>query len=129
MSAKIQKTIARQQEKYGQDSRTADCRLTISRVEEGQFYEAHQQLRVIAARYVKSSDWTSAVDILSSGASMLLKAGQGGSGGDLCMFLMEVYNKADLKPDVTNKARLLGLLRAFPLGEPTKKRFVGEIVG
>lgn len=60
---------------------------------------------------------------------MLLKAGQGGSGGDLCMFLMEVYIKGELKPDVTNKARLLGLLRAFPLGEPTKKRFVGEIVG
>ncbi|GAB7347941.1 hypothetical protein MBLNU459_g5453t1 [Dothideomycetes sp. NU459] len=113
MSAKIQKTIARQQEK----------------VEEGQYYEAHQQLRVIASRYVKSNDWTSAVDILSSGASMLLKAGQGGSGGDLCMFLMEVYNKAELKPDVNNKAKILGLLRAFPLGEPTKKRFVGEVVG
>ena len=101
----------------------------MSRVEEGQFYEAHQQLRVIASRYVKSNDYTSAVDLLSSGALMLLKAGQGGSGGDLCMFLMDVYSKAELKPDVSNKAQLLGLLRAFPSGEPTKKRFVGEIIG
>ncbi|KAL1302545.1 hypothetical protein AAFC00_002927 [Neodothiora populina] len=111
--AKIQKTIARQQQK----------------VEEGQFYEAHQQLRVIASRYVKSSDYASAVDVLSSGASMLLKAGQGGSGGDLCMFLMDVYGKAELKADVGNKARVLALLRAFPPAEPTRKRFVGEIIG
>ncbi|THX14268.1 DUF410-domain-containing protein [Aureobasidium pullulans] len=113
MSAKIQKTLARQQEK----------------VKEGQFYEAHQQLRVIASRYTKSSDWASAVDLLSSGASMLLKAGQGASGGDLCMFLMDVYGKAELKPDTTNKARLLSLLREFPDGEPTRKRFAGEVIG
>lgn len=69
------------------------------------------------------------MDLLSSGAALLLKAGQGGSGGDLCIFLMEVYNKADLKPDVTNKARLLGLLRSFPPNEPTKKRFVGDMIG
>ncbi|KAG8623181.1 hypothetical protein KVT40_008157 [Elsinoe batatas] len=112
MSAKIQKTIARQQQK----------------VEEGQYYEAHQQLRVIASRYVKTSDWESAVDILSQGATMLLKANQGGSGGDLCMFLMDVYNKGELEADIKNKARLLYLLRAFPKNEPTKKRFVGEIV-
>lgn len=98
-------------------------------MEEGQFYEAHQQLRVIASRYVKQNDYASAVDLLASGALMLLKAGQGGSGGDLCLFLMDVYAKAELKPDVGNKARVLGLLRAFPPGEPTKKRFVGEIVG
>ncbi|KAG9948450.1 DUF410-domain-containing protein, partial [Aureobasidium melanogenum] len=110
---KIQKTLARQQEK----------------VKEGQFYEAHQQLRVIASRYTKSSDWTSAIDLLASGASMLLKAGQGASGGDLCMFLMDVYGKAELKPDTTNKARLLSLLREFPEGEPTRKRFAGEVIG
>ncbi|PNS17568.1 hypothetical protein CAC42_8111 [Sphaceloma murrayae] len=113
MSAKIQKTIARQKQK----------------VEEGQFYEAHQQLRVIASRYVKASDWESAIDILCQGATMLLRADQGGSGGDLCMFLMEVYNKAELEADIPNKARLLYLLRAFPKNEPTKKRFVGEMVG
>ncbi|KAF2158066.1 DUF410-domain-containing protein [Myriangium duriaei CBS 260.36] len=112
MSAKIQKTIARQQQK----------------VEEGQFYEAHQQLRVIASRYVKASDWESAIDILSQGATMLMRADQGGSGGDLCLFLMEVYNKASLPSDLRNKARLLYLLRAFPKAEPTRKRFVGEIV-
>jgi len=111
--SKIQKTIARQQEK----------------IEEGQYYEAHQQLRVIASRYVKSSSWDSAIDILSSGAALLLKAGQGGSGGDLCLFLLDTYNKAEIKPDAASKARLLALLRAFPRGEPTRKRFVAEMMG
>ncbi|OQO04766.1 hypothetical protein B0A48_09690 [Cryoendolithus antarcticus] len=112
MSAKIQKVLARQQAK----------------IEEGDYYEAHQQLRTIANRNVKSKDWDSAVELLASGASMLLKAGQGGSGADLCVYLIEVYNKAELKPDVANKARLLGLLRAFPPNEPAKKKFVGGVV-
>ncbi|KAK4570110.1 hypothetical protein LTR86_003080 [Recurvomyces mirabilis] len=112
MSAKIQKVIARQQAK----------------IEEGDYYEAHQQIRTIANRYVRSADYTNAVDLLATGASLLLKAGQGGSGADLCNYLVEVYQKAELKPDVPNKARLLGLLRAFPPNEPAKKKFVGGIV-
>ncbi|KAF2720560.1 DUF410-domain-containing protein [Polychaeton citri CBS 116435] len=112
MSAKIRKVIARQQTK----------------IEEGDYYEAHQQLRTIANRYVKSSDFPSAVDLLSSGASLLLKAGQGGSGADLCVYLIEVYNKAEMKPDTANKARLLSLIRSFPPNEPAKKKFVGGIV-
>lgn len=39
-----------------------------------------------------------------------------------------MYQKAGLKPDVANKARILSLLRAFPPNEPAKKKFVGGIV-
>lgn len=42
---------------------------------------------------------------------------------------MDVYNKAEVKPDAESKGRLLGLLRAFEKGEPTKRKFVAEIVG
>lgn len=59
---------------------------------------------------------------------MLLKAGSGGSGADLCIYLIDVYQRAELKPDTPNKARLLGLLRAFPQNEPGKKKFVGGVV-
>ncbi|CZT21477.1 related to DUF410 domain protein [Ramularia collo-cygni] len=112
MSAKIQKVLARQK----------------SKIEEGEFYEAHQQLRTIANRHVKSADYAAAIDLLSSGAQMLLKAGQGGSGSDLCIYLMDVYSKADIQSDVTSKARILSLLKAFPPNEPSKKKFVGSIV-
>ena len=50
---------------------------------------------MVASRYVKSSDWDSAIDILYGGALALLKAGQGGSGGDLGCFLVEVLGKAE----------------------------------
>lgn len=110
--SKIEKTIQRQQQK----------------IAEGQFYEAHQQLRVIASRYIKQSNWAAATDILFSGAQSLLKAGQGGSGGDLCLFLLEVFTKGDVKPDAASKGKLLSLLRAFPRDEPTRKKFVAELV-
>ncbi|KAL8720730.1 MAG: hypothetical protein Q9225_002464 [Loekoesia sp. 1 TL-2023] len=111
-SAKIQKTIARQQEK----------------ISEGQFYEAHQQLRVIASRYVKSESWDAAIDLLYGGALALLKAGQGGSGGDLANFLVDVLGKAGKEVGVGEKSKLLTILRAFPPREPTKKRFVTEMI-
>lgn len=113
MASKIQKTIERQQ----------------ARIAAGEYYEAHQQLRVITSRYTKASNWTAASDILYSGAQALLQAGQGGSGGDLCILLLDVYTKGEVKCDAESKGRLLGLLRAFPKGEPTRKKFVGELVG
>ncbi|KAL8734486.1 MAG: hypothetical protein Q9166_001385 [cf. Caloplaca sp. 2 TL-2023] len=124
-AAKIQKTITRQQEK----------------ISEGQFYEAHQQLRVIASRYVKSENWDAAIDLLYGGALALLKAGQGGSGGDLGIFLVDVLGKGSKECGVGEKrgkgclliesatpGKLLTILRAFPKGEPTKKRFVAEMI-
>ena len=50
---------------------------------------------MVASRYVKSSDWDSATDILYGGALALLRAGQGGSGGDLGCYLVEVLGKAE----------------------------------
>ena len=119
---------------------------------------------MVASRYVKSSDWDSATDILYGGALALLKAGQGGSGGDLGCFLVDVLGKAEKgcgtgekgacacwrcrkskeakQDDETKKfydisgvlthccdaGKLLSLLRAFPPNEPTKKRFVSDMV-
>ncbi|KAF4628499.1 hypothetical protein G7Y89_g9654 [Cudoniella acicularis] len=113
MSAKIEKIIVRLQGK----------------ITEGQFYEAQQQTRVVAARYVKQENWTAAIDILFNVASSLLKAGQGGSGGDLGLFLIDVYKQAELKPDSSNKGKLLTLLRQFDPEEPTRKKFIGEMIG
>ena len=76
-----------------------------NRISEGQFYEAHQQLRVVASRYVKQENWVAAIDILYGGALALLKAGQGGSGGDLCLFMVDVYGKGavDVGPESKGK--------------------------
>lgn len=111
---KIEKIIARLQARIG----------------EGAYYEAQQQTRVVAARYIKAKNWDAAIDILYNVAQSLLKApGQGGSGGDLAVFLVDVYKQAELAPDATSKGRLLTLLRLFEAGEPTRKKFVGETIG
>ncbi|KAI2620796.1 hypothetical protein GGS21DRAFT_536521 [Xylaria nigripes] len=98
------------------------------RISEGQFYEAQQQTRVVAARYTKTANWTAAVDILYSVAQSLLKAGQGGSGGDLCVLLVDTYKQAELKPDPTTKSKLLTCLRLFDSQEPTRRKYIGEII-
>ncbi|PSS02380.1 hypothetical protein BD289DRAFT_458004 [Coniella lustricola] len=99
-----------------------------SRIGEGQFYEAQQQTRVVAARYIKAKNWDAAIDILFNVSQSLLKAGQGGSGGDLCVLLVDVYKQAELKPDATSKGRLLTCLRLFEAGEPTRKKFVDQML-
>ncbi|ROW15400.1 hypothetical protein VPNG_02412 [Cytospora leucostoma] len=99
-----------------------------SRIAEGQFYEAQQQTRVVAARYIKQANWGAAVDILYGVAQSLLRAGQGGSGGDLGVFLVDVYKQAELKPDATSRGRLLTCLRLFDAAEPTRKKFIGEMI-
>ncbi|KAF3483614.1 DUF410 domain-containing protein [Arthroderma uncinatum] len=122
MTSRIDKTIARQQEK----------------IAAGAYYESHQQLRVIAARYIKQSNYDAAANILSGGAKALLQAGaqQGASasGGDLAiMLVLEVYNKAEweVADDETGKERkqrLIELLQEFPPEEPTRKRYINEII-
>ena len=131
--SKIEKTIARQQEKYSSPPLSPHIPnvnpLTPRRISSGQFYEAHQQLRVIAARYIKASNWDAAVELLHGGAMALLQAGQGGSGGDLGLMLLDVYSKGEVGVTTESKGKVLALLRAFPPDEPTRKRFVGEMVG
>ncbi|KAF4120436.1 Protein of unknown function (DUF410) [Geosmithia morbida] len=98
-------------------------------ITEGDYYEAQQQTRVAASRYIKTQNWPAAIDILNNVAQSLLKAGQGGSGGDLCIMMVDVYRQAELKPDATSKGRLLTCLRLFDAGEPTRKTFITELIG
>ena len=73
------------------------------RIQEGQFYEAHQQLRVVASRYSKQKNWTAAIEILVSGAQELLKAKQYGSGADLGRLLVSILGQAEIKPDAGSR--------------------------
>ncbi|GAB1314403.1 DUF410 domain-containing protein [Madurella fahalii] len=113
--SKIEKIIARLQK----------------RIAEGQFeeqYEAAQETRLVAARYTKQRNWPAAVDILSNVSQALLRAGQGGSGGDLAILLVDVYRQAEQRPDGASKGKLLTCLRLFDAEEPTRKKFVKEMI-
>lgn len=112
MASKVDRIVARLQEK----------------ITDGDFYEAQQQTRVAASRYIKTQNWPAAIDILYSVAQSLLKAGQGGSAGDLCIMLVDVYKQAELKVDSTSKGRLLTCLRLFDSEEPTRKKFITDAI-
>jgi hypothetical protein len=62
-------------------------------------YEAHQKARTFASRYVKSGQFDTAIDVLFQSARELLKTGQSGSGVDLAVFLLDVY---DTKPELVS---------------------------
>ena len=113
MASKVERIVARLQEK----------------INDGDYYEAQQQTRVAASRYIKTKNWPAAIDILNNVAQSLLKAEQGGSGGDLCLMMVDVYKQAELAPDATAKGRLLTCLRLFSPNEPTRKTFIGEMMG
>lgn len=61
-------------------------------IEAGQPYEAHQKARTFASRYQKSGQYDTAIDVLFQSARELLKTGQQGSGTDLTLFLLNVYD-------------------------------------
>lgn len=112
MASKVDRIVARLQEK----------------IAEGDYYEAQQQTRVAASRYIKTSNWPAAIDILANVAQSLLKAGQGSSGGDLCLMMVDVYKQAELKPDAASKGRLLTCLRLFKAEEHTRKKFITDMM-
>ncbi|KHN95792.1 putative protein family UPF0363 [Metarhizium album ARSEF 1941] len=111
MASKVDKIVARLQQK----------------IADGDYYEAQQQARVAASRYIKTKNWDAAIDTLFNVAQSLLKASQGGSGGDLCIMLVDVYKQAELAPDSASKGRLLTCLRLFDGEEPTRKKWSSKL--
>ncbi|EKM57801.1 uncharacterized protein PHACADRAFT_171018 [Phanerochaete carnosa HHB-10118-sp] len=121
-------------------------------IEAGQPYEAHQKARTFASRYQKSGQYDTAIDVLFQSARELLKAGQQGSGTDLTLFLLEVYDtKGDEVSDET-RGRLTQLIALTgssgswrktiidrstawsakhgpcPSGDPSLQHYIGELL-
>lgn len=72
----------------------------------GQPYEAHQKARTFASRYIKSSQYEVAIEVLFQSARELLKENQQGSGCDLATFMLEVYETAELGVDDQTRGEL-----------------------
>lgn len=91
------------------------------RIEEANYYEAHQTLRTIANRYVNSKSYPDAIQLITHGANAFLSAKQGGEGTDLIFYLLEVYDLAAMAVDDTSVARLIQLLVLVNPQEPNLK--------
>jgi hypothetical protein len=57
----------------------------------GQAYEAHQKARTFGSRYVKANQYDVAIDVLYQAAREMFKGGHLGSGTDLGVFMLDVY--------------------------------------
>ncbi|KAJ3805416.1 hypothetical protein EV368DRAFT_65863 [Lentinula lateritia] len=73
-------------------------------------YEAHQKARTFASRYLKSSQYDVAIDVLFQSSRELLKTGQPGSGIDLAGFLLEVYDTKGENVTEESRGRLTQLI-------------------
>ncbi|KAF8963155.1 hypothetical protein BDZ97DRAFT_1662118 [Flammula alnicola] len=115
-------------------------------------YEAHQKARTFASRYVKSSQYDTAIDVLFQSARELFKNNQPGSGSDLTSFLLEVYETKGEAVNDASRGRLTQLIAlagpsggwrktmidksiawsakhgTCPAGDPDLHHYVGEIL-
>lgn len=108
MSEKLQRTIARFQQ----------------RIDNKEFYEAHQTLRTITNRYVKSKNYNEAIDLLYQGSSILAKNNEFASASDLISYLIHVYEECGAVclnelASKQNKTRLIELISSLPDSDPS----------
>ncbi|ODV73569.1 protein GET4 [Cyberlindnera jadinii NRRL Y-1542] len=99
-----------------------------AKIAEGDYYEAHQTLRTIANRNVRSKSYGDAIDLLYHGAQILLQSSQPATGSDLTSYLIDVYNESDTKVTTESKARLIQLISLFDPQEPSLKHVGVEAV-
>ncbi|XP_013412251.1 Golgi to ER traffic protein 4 homolog [Lingula anatina] len=64
-------------------------------VDSGKYYEAHQMYRTLYFRYNAQKKYAEAIDLLYSGAKLLLEHNQITSGSDLSLLLLETLNASD----------------------------------
>ncbi|XP_022124942.2 Golgi to ER traffic protein 4 homolog [Pieris rapae] len=67
-------------------------------VNAGQYYEAHQMYRTLYFRYLNQKKYDDLLQLLHSGANILLECDQQGSGIDLAILLLDVLTKSYIKP-------------------------------
>lgn len=91
----------------------------------GQPYEAHQKARTFASRYSKAGQYDTAIDVLFQSSRELLKSGQQGSGTDLALFLLDVYETKGER--VSDESRGPPSLRIWFLFFDSHTKFLGRV--
>ncbi|KAG0054785.1 hypothetical protein BGZ83_010461 [Gryganskiella cystojenkinii] len=97
-------------------------------VGEGNYYEAHQMYRTVANRYVKAQNYKDAIDLLHSGSLLLLKHKQTGSGTDLALYLVEVYNLDKVPVSEESRDRIFDLAELMDAENSQRKSFLQSAI-
>ncbi|KAI0034557.1 cytoplasmic protein [Vararia minispora EC-137] len=93
-------------------------------VESGQAYEAHQKARTFASRYQKAGQFDTAIDVLFQSARELLKSGQQGSGTDLALFLLDVYESKPETVSDESRGRTTQLISLVGPGQSWRRSII-----
>ncbi|VVT56286.1 uncharacterized protein SAPINGB_P004933 [Magnusiomyces paraingens] len=102
---------------------------TRQRIEEGDYYEAHQATRTVVARYVRTKQYDEAIKLLVHTAELLAKANESSSACDLILYLLDVYRKAGTSPTSAAKGELVQLVNQLNAGkEPLVKKIAAEAI-
>ncbi|KAF9136217.1 hypothetical protein BGW39_003662 [Mortierella sp. 14UC] len=97
-------------------------------VGDGNYYEAHQMYRTVANRYVKAHNYKDAIDLLRSGSLLLLKHKQVGSGTDLALYLIEVYNLDKVPVSEESRDRIFDLADLMDAENSQRKTFLQNAI-
>ncbi|KAG0366937.1 hypothetical protein BC939DRAFT_434232 [Gamsiella multidivaricata] len=97
-------------------------------VSDGNYYEAHQMYRTVANRYVKAHNYKDAIDLLHSGSLLLLKHKQTGSGTDLAIYLIEVYNLDKVPVTEESRDRIFDLADLMDNENSQRKSFLQNAI-
>eukprot|EP00124_Ichthyophonus_hoferi_P005921 Ihof_evm2s1045 gene=Ihof_evmTU2s1045 len=81
-------------------------------VERGDYYEAQQMYRTVYFRYMGLEKYGDALQLLQSGATLLLKAGQYASGADLALLILDIYTQTHT---MVNEESIARIRAVFPL--------------
>ncbi|PKI83936.1 hypothetical protein MVES_001870 [Malassezia vespertilionis] len=73
-------------------------------------YELHQKLRTKTVRLLKKQKYDEAIATLYEGSIKLLEMNEQGSGCDLAVYLLEVYDQANIKNDSASLDRIVSIL-------------------
>nr|XP_054762512.1 Golgi to ER traffic protein 4 homolog B-like [Lytechinus pictus] len=93
-------------------------------VEDGDYYEAHQMYRTLYFRYITQKKYAEAIEMLYSGASLLLQHNQHMSGADLSLLLLEALEKAETPISKENISRIGSLAKQLPPEAPERGKFI-----
>lgn len=110
---KIQRTISRFQAK----------------IDDKEYYEAHQTLRSLINRSAKAHKIDEAIDLIYFGSLILISSDQFASAGDLLNYLLEILNGNKIESDKAILGKLLTILSKFPVQEPSFNKISLEVIG
>ena len=94
----------------------------------GDFYEAHQMYRSVNRRYAKQKKYTEARQLVQEGAFEFFAAGQFGSGVDLSLLLLDLFNLAEFSVNCDTCGVLVQLARLIPFSHPSRPDFINGVL-